>query len=72
MLARTPPNYFRPGHPKMLPPGDEINPPSVEWIDINAVDATDPVHFTHHQRKVPDDQFDYSQDSDERGDGPLY
>jgi len=68
MLARPRPN----GHPKMLPAQPGINAPRAAWIDINAIDATDPVHFTHHQRKVPDDQFDYSQDSDERGDGPLY
>ena len=68
MLARPRPN----GHPKMLPAQPGINAPRTAWIDINAIDATDPVHFIHHQRKVPDDQFDYSQDSDERGDGPLY
>jgi hypothetical protein len=56
----------------MLSPAPGINAPRSEWIDINAIDETDPVHFTHHQRKLPDDQFDYSQDSDERGDGPIY
>jgi len=71
MLARTPPNYFRPGHPKMLPPGDEINPPRVEWIDINAIDATDPVHFTKRP-KLTADEFDDNQFSNENGDGEIY
>jgi hypothetical protein len=67
MLARTPRN----GHPKMLPAQPGINAPRIEWIDINAIDETDPVHFTHH-RKLTDDQFDHSQFSDENGDGPVY
>jgi hypothetical protein len=56
----------------MLPAQPGINAPRALRIDINALDDTDPVHFTHHQRKLPDDHFDDSQDSDERGDGPIY
>jgi len=63
---------MRNGHPKMLPPAPGINVLRSEWIDINAIDGTDPVHFTHHQRKLPDDQYDYSQFSNENGDGEIY
>jgi len=67
MLARPRPN----GHPKMLPAQPGINAPRGEWIDINAIDGTDPVHFTHH-RKLTNDQFDDNQFSIENGDGEIY
>jgi len=59
------------GHPKMFPPAPGINAPRSEWIDINAMDEADPVHFTHH-RKLTADQFDDNQFSIENGDGVIY
>jgi hypothetical protein len=59
------------GHPKMLPTQPGINAPRVEWIDINAIDATDPVHFKV-SHKLTDDQFDDNQFSEENGDGTVY
>jgi hypothetical protein len=59
------------GHPKMLPAAPGINAPCSEWIDINAMDATDPVHFKV-SRKLTDDQFDDNQFSEENGDGTVY
>jgi hypothetical protein len=60
------------GHPKMLPAQPGINAPRTEWIDINALDATDPVHLVNYKKRLPDDQFDFSQFSEENGDGPIY
>jgi len=84
MLARPRPN----GHPKMLPAQPGINAPRSEWIDINAIDGTDPVHFTHPRAgegrrtraalrlgvgpQLTDDQFDDNQFSIENGDGEIY
>jgi hypothetical protein len=59
------------GHPKMLPAAPGINAPRSEWIDINAMDVTDPVHFKV-SRKLTDDQFDDNQFSEENGDGTVY
>lgn len=62
----------RSGHPKMLPAQPGINPLRTDLIDINALDATDPVHFTNYAKILPDDAFDYGQFSEENGDGPIY
>lgn len=67
MLARTRPN----GHPKMLPAQPGINAPRNKWIDINAIDATDPVHFTKRP-KLTDDETDDNNFSNENGDGEIY
>jgi len=67
MLARPRPN----GHPKMLPAQSGINAPRAAWIDINAIDATDPVHFTKRP-KLTADEFDDNQSSNENGDGEIY
>jgi hypothetical protein len=67
MLARTPRN----GHPKMLPAQPGINAPRPAWIDINAIDATDPVHFTKRP-KLTNDEFDDNQFNNENGDGEIY
>ena len=58
------------GHPKMLPAAPGINAPRIEWIDINAMDETDPVHF-RAPRNLPGDQFDDNQFSIENGDGEI-
>lgn len=59
------------GHPKMLPTQPGINAQRTEWIDINAMDETDPVHFRSY-RKLTNDQFDDNQFSIENGDGEIY
>ena len=59
------------GHPKMLPAQPGINAPRTAWIDINAIDATDPVHF-RAQRKLTADQADENLFSIENGDGEIY
>jgi hypothetical protein len=64
---RAPPN----GHPKMLPAQPGINAPRTAWIDINAIDATDPVHFTKRP-KLTANEFDDNQFSNENGDGEIY
>jgi len=58
------------GHPKMLPAKPGINAPRIQRIDINAIDATDPVHFTRRP-KLTADEFDYNQFSNENGDGEI-
>jgi hypothetical protein len=55
----------------MLPAAPGINAPRSEWIDINAMDETDPVHF-RAPRKLMDDQFDDNQESIQNGDGGIY
>lgn len=57
-------------HPKMLPAAPGINAPRSEWIDINAMDETDPVHFTKRP-KLTADEFDFNQFSNENGDGEI-
>ena len=59
------------GHPKMLPEAPGINAPRSTWIDINAMDETDPVHFRSY-RKLTADQADDNQFSIENGDGEIY
>lgn len=59
------------GHPKMLPAQPGINASRVEWIDINAIDALDPLHFTKRPRLTAD-EFDHNQFSIENGDGEIY
>jgi len=59
------------GHPKMFPAAPGINAPRREWIDINAMDKTDPVHFTKRP-KLTANEFDDSQFSNENGDGEIY
>jgi hypothetical protein len=59
------------GHPKMLPPAPGINAPRTAWININAIDETDPVHFTKRP-KLTADEFDDNQFSNENGDGEIY
>jgi hypothetical protein len=59
------------GHPKMLPAQPGINAPRTAWIDINAIDATDPVHF-RAPRKLTADQADENLFSIENGDGEIY
>jgi len=54
----------------MLPAAPGINAPRSEWIDINAMDETDPVHF-RAPRKLTAEQFDYNQFSIENGDGEI-
>ena len=58
------------GNPKMLPAQPGINAPRTEWIDINAMDAIDPVHFTRRP-KLTECEFDYNQFSNENGDGEI-
>jgi hypothetical protein len=67
MLARTPRN----GHPKMLPAQPGINKPRIEWIDINAIDENDPVHY-RQPRKLTAEQADENLFSIENGDGEIY
>lgn len=67
MLARPRPN----GHPKMLPDQPGINAPRSELIDINAIDAGDPVNFKQ-PRKLTADQADENLFSIENGDGEIY
>jgi hypothetical protein len=55
----------------MLPPAAGINASRSEWIDINAMDATDPVHF-RAPRKLTADQADENLFSIENGDGEIY
>lgn len=57
------------GHPKMLPAQPGINAKRAEWIDINAMDAIDPVH---QPRKLTHDQADENLFSIENGDGEIY
>jgi len=59
------------GHPKMLPAQLGINAPRSEWIDINAIDAGDPVHFAKRP-KLTANEFDDNQFSNENGDGEIY
>jgi hypothetical protein len=59
------------GHPKMLPAQPGINAQRAEWIDINAIDGTDPVHFTKRP-KLTENEFDDNQFSNENGDGEIY
>jgi len=61
----------RNGNPKMLPAQPGINAPRVEWIDINAIDAGDPVHY-RQPRKLTADQADENLFSIENGDGEIY
>ena len=55
----------------MLPAEPGINAPRTEWIDINAIDAGDPVHF-RQPRKLTADQADENLFSIENGDGEIY
>lgn len=55
----------------MLPPQPGINAPRSEWIDINAIDADDPVNFTRRP-KLTAAEFDDNQFSIENGDGEIY
>jgi len=55
----------------MLPAAPGINAPRSEWIEINAIDATDPVHF-RKRPKLTADEFDYNQESIQNGDGEIY
>ena len=55
----------------MLPAAPGINAPRSEWIDINAMDETDPVHF-RAPRKLTADQADENLFSIENGDGEIY
>lgn len=59
------------GHPKMLPPQPGINAPRSLHIDINALDETDPVHFTRRP-KLTANEYDDNQFSNENGDGEIY